>query len=100
MSVVSVDGKEWSFDSDTYVKRIRYDFEQLYATIYNEMVAHYEVKIVEAQEEVKQAFQYQQQVVEEITMSQQMLQVEYEEVQTSFSYEKKMLTEFEATYCK
>lgn len=82
------------------MKKIRHDFELLYATFYREMTSYYEKKTVEMQTDVEQALHYQQIEIKELAMSQQTLQVEYEQVQKSFSYEQEILIRLEATYCK
>jgi uncharacterized alkaline shock family protein YloU len=101
VSVESFNVKEfWTLELEKSIKKIRRDFEQLYSAIDLEMSAHYKAKIEEAQVEIQQGMQYQQAEYEELTVSRQTLQVEYEKVQTSFSYEKGIYVKLEATYCK
>ena len=65
------------------------------------MTAYYATHMEEMQIHVKQASRYQQIEMEEyLTRSQKTLEMEYAEVQKSFSYERELLTKFEATYCK
>ncbi|CAF1231078.1 unnamed protein product, partial [Didymodactylos carnosus] len=100
-SVRSVDVDQFlTLELDKAVKKIRRDFELLYATIHREMTTYYETKINEVQTDVEQALHYQQIEIEELVISQQTLQVEYEEVQKTFSYEKEIRIQLEAKYAK
>lgn len=65
------------------------------------MTAYYASQMEELQTHVKQASHYQQiQIEEQLARSQKTLEMEYSEVQKSFSYERELLMKFEATYCK
>ena len=90
----------WKLELDKSVKKIRRDFELLYGTINREMTAYYNIKTEEMRTDAEQALRYQQIEIEEIAMSQQTLQIEYEKVQKSFSYEKETLMKYEETYCR
>lgn len=101
LSVESVDVKQfWSLELDKCVVRIRHDFELLYTAIYRQMTTHYQVKIEEMETNVKQAVHYQKEMTGKITVSQQKLRVEYEEVQKILFYEKQTQTELEAKFGK
>ena len=82
------------------MKNIRHDFELLYATIYREMTGYYEAKLQEMQTTVEQELRYQKVIVEEIAVSQQQVQLEYEEVQQSLSNENQTLIKLKETYGK
>ncbi len=90
----------WSLELDRCVKKIRCDFELLYAAFYREMVSYHETKMKGLETAVEQASYYQQIEIEELAMSHQTLQVEYEQVQKSFSYEQEIRISLEATCCK
>ena len=64
------------------------------------MSSYYEKKIVEVQTEVQQASHYSKIDIEEWTISQQTLQIDYEKVQKSYYHEKEVTTSLEASYCK
>jgi hypothetical protein len=99
--VESVDMSQyWSLELEKCMKKIRLDFELLYAAIYREMTSYYETKMEEIQTEVEQAVHYQQIEIEELAVSIQTLQAEYEEVQKRLSYEQEIQIKLEATYCK
>ncbi len=101
MSIQSDDTAQfWTLELDKVVKRIRHDFEVFYETTHQEMIAYYEVKTEELETNIKQALHYQQIEIEQFTMVQQQLQIEYEKIETSFSYEKEMSFKLETTYCK
>jgi hypothetical protein len=82
------------------VKKIRHDFEVFYSTLHREIAAYYETKIEEVRIEVDQPYEYHEVDIERYTLSIQKLQVTYEEVQKSFSYEKETLMKLESTYCE
>lgn len=102
MKVETVDTKQfWTFELDKCVKKIRRDFEILYAAMYHQMTSYYETKVEELHIEIEEAAHYQQLEIEEIAvMNQKRLQIEYEEVQKSFSREHEILIQLEATCCK
>ena len=102
MSVQSFDATEfWTLALDKYVRKIRRDFERLYAEMSHKMTAYYETQMEKMQTHVKQVSHYQRiEFTEELTRSQQTLEVQYAEAQESFSYERELLTETEATFGK
>ncbi len=101
MSIQSNDTTQfWKLAFEDVVKKIRRDFELLYATIYREMTVYYEIRTGELQTNVKQALKYQQIESEQFAMIQQKLQIEYEKVQKSLFYEKDILIKLETTCCK
>ena len=102
LSIQSFDVKQfWTLELDKSVKKIRHDFELLYATIYREMTMYYEIKMEEVTKDVEHALSYQKIEIEEwSTVRQQKLQAEYEEVQNSYSHEKEILIKFEGMYGK
>jgi predicted nuclease with TOPRIM domain len=89
-----------TLDLDNIKKKIRYDFEAFYATIYREMAASYEAKMTELEADVKEALQNQSAENEEFAMRIQIQQTEYEKAQKSLAYEREALTKLEHTYCK
>ena len=90
----------WALEMEKCMKNIRHDFELLYATIYREMTGYYEAKLQEMQTTVEQELRYQKVIVEEIAVSQQQVQLEYEEVQQSLSNENQTLIKLKETYGK
>jgi hypothetical protein len=90
----------WTLELDKSIKRIRHDFEVFYATIYRQLNAYYESKTEEVTREVEQTSHYQRLELEEFVMTQQTLQVEYEKVQHTLTYEREIQTKLESTYCK
>jgi hypothetical protein len=89
-----------TLDLDKSVLKIRRDFELLYATMSQKMTSYYEVQMKEMQTHVEEAFHYQRIEVEELAKIQQALELEYVEVQKSFSYQRELLMKTEATYGK
>jgi hypothetical protein len=101
MPVESIDVKQfWSLELEKCTKKIRRDFEILYEAIYHQMILYYQTKMEEMHTEVERAVRIQQIEIEELALNQQRLQMEYEEVQKSLFYEKEILIELEAKYCK
>lgn len=90
----------WSLQMEKCLKNIRHDFELLYGTVYGEMTMYYETKLQEMQTTVEQELHYQNIVAEQLTISQQQLQLEYEEVQKSLSYENETFIKLKETFCK
>ncbi len=89
-----------SLEQDKCLKKIRRDFELLYAAIYREMTTYYEMKMEETQTDVERAVHYQQIVIKELARIQQALQIECEKMQKRFSYEQEIQIKLEAMYCK
>jgi len=89
-----------ALDLDKIIKKIRYDFEIFYATIYRDITAQYEAKMAEIETDVKEALRYQSNEMEEFAMVLRSLQAEYEKVHMSLSHEKEMVLKLEHTYCK
>ena len=88
----------WAEELERSVKKIRRDFEVLYGSIHREMDVYYQKKMQEVQVEVEQNQRYYQTEYQEVTVSYQSLQVEYEKIQHSFSYEKEVLIKLESSY--
>lgn len=87
------------------IANIRHDYELLYASIYHELVVYYEKKLEEVQAEAEQAKIEHTNYYEEIEMKkleivQHTLQLEHEEAQKMYAYEKDILMKLEATHCK
>ena len=89
----------WKLELKNVAKRIRADFETFYTSLYHQMKAQYESKIVDMETNIKQALQYQQTEVHEYSSTYQSSKTEYEKIQKSFSYEKETLFKLESTYC-
>jgi len=87
-------------DLDKIIKKIRYDFEVFYSTVYRDIKASYEAKLVEIEADVKEALRYQSAQMEEFAMILRTLQADYEKLQMSLSHEKEMQMKLEHTYCK
>jgi len=87
-------------DLDKIIKKIRYDFEVFYSTVYRDIKASYEAKLVEIEADVKEALRHQSTEMEEFAMVLRSLQAEYEKVHMSLSHEKEMVLKLEHTYCK
>jgi hypothetical protein len=92
----------WSIELAKVVKRVRQDFEAFYSTVYREMSSYYESKAVEMEAIVKRESQEQEQYVgiEELSMNYQKLQIEYEKVQKTYTYEHEIFLKLEASYSK
>lgn len=82
------------------MKKIRQDFEAFYGVLNREMIVEYETKTKELETNIQQSVHYQQTEVEQFVIVQEKLQIEYEEIQKSYSYEKEILTKLESSYCK
>jgi hypothetical protein len=95
---LTVDVKQfWTFEFEKIVEKIRHDFEQFYGIGVREMTEYYKTKMEQIEIEVKKTLDYQQ---IEIVSEEQTLQIEYEQVQKSYSYEKELVVKLEATCCK
>jgi hypothetical protein len=90
----------WTLELDRVVKRIRRDFETFYTRIHQRMVAYYQTKTEELETYVKQDLQTEQIDIEQFTVTQQKLTIEYEQVQQTLSYEKEIFFKLDSTYCK
>jgi hypothetical protein len=95
----------WALKKEKIIGNIRHDYELLYASIHRETVVYYEKKMEEVQVEVKQAKveqtnYYQQIEIKQREIIQQTLQLEYEEAQKMYAYEKEFLTKLEVMHCK
>ncbi len=97
--------KFWAMKWEKIIASIRHDYELLYAAAHRETVVYYEKKMVEVQEEVKQAIIVQTSFCQEFGMKQfeialQTLQIEYEETQKMYAYEEEIYLKLEAAHCK
>ncbi|CAF0979880.1 unnamed protein product [Rotaria sordida] len=90
----------WALELDKVIKKIRRDFEELYSMFYRDMTVFYNTQLEEVNKEVEQALRYQSTEVETFTASQQTLQIEYEKVQKTYSYEREVIMQLEATHSK
>jgi hypothetical protein len=90
----------WTLELEKSIKKIRRDFELLYGSIRKETTMYYEMKKDEILREIEEGRHLNQVEYERFSVSQKTLQVEYEKIQHSFSYEKEMSVKLEATYCK
>ncbi|CAF1116324.1 unnamed protein product [Adineta ricciae] len=90
----------WAVELDESIKKIRRDFETFYATIYREMTTYYETKMEDLDKEIEQTTRYQRVEYEEFVASQQTLQVEYEKIQYSLTYEREAYSKLELTYSR
>ncbi|UJR20187.1 hypothetical protein I4U23_023319 [Adineta vaga] len=101
-TVVNVENpaEYWAVELDESMKKIRRDFEMFYSTIYREMTTYYETKKEDLDKEVEQVANQQRVEYEEFIVFQQTLQVEYEKVQYSLTYEKEAYGKLELTYSR
>ncbi|CAF0936215.1 unnamed protein product [Rotaria sordida] len=90
----------WALELDKVIKKIRRDFEELYSMFYRDMMVFYNTQLEEVNKEVEQALRYQSTEVETFSASQQTLQIEYEKVQKTYSYEREVIMQLEATHSK
>ncbi|CAF2637954.1 unnamed protein product [Rotaria sp. Silwood2] len=88
----------WKLEWKQIVNRIQDDFKVLYGVIHKETITFYEQKIKEVQVELGKIAQYQPDEQDQHAQIQQKIQIEYEEVQKKFAYEKEILLQSEATY--
>ncbi|CAF2952940.1 unnamed protein product [Rotaria sp. Silwood2] len=101
VSVNTFDVKQfWAMELDKVIKSIRRDFEQLYSTFHHDMTVHYNTQLDELKTEIEQTSRYQSTEVDTYSANLQTLQIDYEKVQKSYSYEKEIIMKLEATHSK
>ncbi|UJR13202.1 hypothetical protein I4U23_000224 [Adineta vaga] len=91
----------WNFNWEKMIANIRHDYELLYANIYRETNYYYEKKMEEVQIafekiELEQKTYYQEIERAFIASMQRRFQLEYEELQQAYIYEKNLQIKLEA----
>ncbi|CAF1139651.1 unnamed protein product [Adineta ricciae] len=93
---LTVDVKQFSmFEFDKIVKKIRNDFEQFYKAVDYKSAEYYQMKMTQLDTEVKKILNYQQ---TDIVTQKQILSVEHERVQKSYSKKKELILKMETTH--
>jgi hypothetical protein len=74
---------------------------KFYRTLHREMNVYYNAKMKQIEIEVQRELDYQHIEIDEVIMSQEeTLQIEYEKVQKTYSYEQEVLKGLETMHCK
>ncbi|CAF1119963.1 unnamed protein product [Rotaria sordida] len=97
-NIEPVDGsKFWPLTYDECVKKIRHDFEWLYAKIHRKMIAFFELKMRDIKTDVEELLEYQKIEIEQLAKRIRQWESECEKMQKSLSYEKDLEMKLEAT---
>lgn len=83
---------------DKIIKKIRHDFEQLCNALHLEMTKYYDLQLQEVKTGFEKVSRYEVTNIETHSRSYQTLNVEYEKVQQTLSYERETQVKLEATY--